>query len=60
MNYTITVIVPWIRERAISAGAKRPVINYKREDTEALVAGGIRKIHLSTHIYFNVSDDLAT
>ncbi len=60
VNYTITVIVPWIRERAISAGAKRPVINYKREDTEALVAGGIRKIHLSTHIYFNVSDDLAT
>ncbi|WP_455594974.1 hydantoinase/oxoprolinase N-terminal domain-containing protein [Cloacibacillus porcorum] len=59
VSHTVEALVPWVTERALNAGAKRPVVCHKREDTEALVAGGIRKIHLSTHIYFDVSEDLA-
>ena len=54
---TINTIVPWIKSRAMDAGAKNPTVTYKREDTEATIAGGIRKIHLSTHIFFDVSDN---
>ena len=54
---TIDIVTPWIAERAKNAGAQVPIIRYKREDTEAVVAGGIRKMYLSTHIYFDVSDE---
>lgn len=55
---TAALITPWIKERAMNSGAKNPLVTYKRVDTEAAIAGGIRKIHLSTHLYFDVSDGL--
>lgn len=56
VNATIDVVTPWIAERAKNAGAHVPIVSYKREDTEAVIAGGIRKVYLSTHIYFDVSE----
>ncbi|NLD04859.1 MAG: hypothetical protein GX672_03040, partial [Synergistaceae bacterium] len=47
---------PWIIERAKKAGALNPVINCAREDEEAWIDGGIRKLHLRTHLYFEVQD----
>ncbi|MDO5114503.1 MAG: hydantoinase/oxoprolinase family protein [Synergistaceae bacterium] len=49
--------VPWIKERAASSGAKNPIVSYRREDTEAEIAGGAM-LYLSTHIYFDVSEGL--
>lgn len=52
----VRTITPWIRERAKKAGALDPFVEYRREDVEAEITGGARKLHLATHIYFDVSE----
>ena len=56
VNETQALMRPWITERAKKAGALNPLINCTREDEEAWIAGGIRKMHLRTNIYFEVQD----
>lgn len=47
---------PWIINRAKKAGACEPRIGCTREDEEAWIDGGIRKLYLRTHLYFEVHD----
>ncbi|MEG1824755.1 MAG: hydantoinase/oxoprolinase family protein [Cloacibacillus sp.] len=52
----INDVCPWLTERAKNAGAKIPLISYQREDEDVRIAGGARKVHLCTHIYFTVTE----
>ena len=56
VNETKEAMCPWITDRAKKAGALRPIVNCTREDEEAWIAGGSRKLHLRTYLYFEVQD----
>ena len=49
-------MLPWILERAKKAGAVRPQVEFERQDDEAWITGGTRKIYLRTQLFFTVSD----
>ena len=55
VNYTREYMTPWIRERAINAGARNPDVNFSRED-EIVQASAGRKVHLWTQLWFDVAD----
>ena len=56
VDNSVEFMRPWIIERAQKSGAIEPVVDYKQEDEEAWVQGGLRKVHLWTQLLFNVSD----
>lgn len=52
-----SVMRDWLFDLSKRAGARHPVINVRREDEEAWIAGGTRKIHLWTQLYFEAVDE---
>jgi N-methylhydantoinase A/oxoprolinase/acetone carboxylase beta subunit len=52
-----SVMRDWLSGLSKRAGARRPVINVRREDEEAWIAGGTRKMHLWTQLYFEAADE---
>ena len=56
VDEAVKYMKPWIEERARKSGAIAPVIEYKQEDEEAWVQGGLRRVHLWTQLWFNVID----
>ncbi|MDO5115198.1 MAG: hydantoinase/oxoprolinase family protein [Synergistaceae bacterium] len=51
---------PWIVDRAKKAGAKLPTVECERMDEEAVISGGVRKLHLWTQLSFTVFDEKDT
>lgn len=53
---TTKMLIPWVTERARKAGAKLPRVECCRIDEEAVINGGVRKVHLWTQISFTAFD----
>lgn len=49
-------MLPWITDRARRAGAVDPQVEFDRQDDEAWISGGTRKVYLRTHLFFTVAD----
>lgn len=55
--YTLEVMIPWLRERSLKAGALAPNIEYERND-EIISTGG-NSVHIWTELAFKVCEENA-
>ena len=56
VDETYRSMLPWIIDRAKRAGAHDPQVEFRRQDDEAWIAGGTRKVYLRTQLFFTVND----